>query len=350
LTSANLIAEYQRQQGDLEDFWARRSSRLRHQREACLFGRPVSFLTNDERVWPAVDLCCSQYSSAPPAWTTPFTLQLVVQEAPALARPGPAPDDLAERIQYTADGDWLAMLLGGWGHCQVDLAGGRVLAVITPELAERPDLFAQHVLNTVLTNLFQANGLGMLHATCLLRGEHALLLMAPHNSGKSTTALRLVLAGWQLLSDSQVYVSPPATHPRLQLMGFPVGRLKLREDMLGHFPQLRPWLMEERVRGETKHTLELWRYQPELVQTEAVTPAAVDACLLQRSADGRTRLRPADSAEVRQAVVSNSLHLHTEAVWLGNLAAIERLVEQANWHRLEIGPDGEGIVEAVEAL
>jgi hypothetical protein len=350
LTSANLIAEYRHQQGDLEDFWARRASRLRYEREACLFGRPVRFLTNDERLWTAVDLCCSQYSSAPPAWATPFTLQLVVHEAPALASPGPAPDDLADRIQYTADGNWLAMLLGGWGHCQVDLAGGRALAVVTPELAQRPDLFAQYVLNTTLTNLFQANGLGMLHATCLLRGEDALLLMAPHNSGKSTTALRLVLAGWQLLSDSQVYVPPPATHPQLQLMGFPVGRLKLREDMLDHFPQLRPWLTEEQVRGEAKHTLDLRRYQPELVQAEAVTPTAVVACLLERAENGRTRLRPADPAEVRQAVVSNSLHLHTEAVWLGNLAAIERLVEQARWHRLEIGLDGEGIVEAVEAL
>jgi len=344
----SLLPEYERQRDGLEDFWSRRASRPRFEQELCLFGRPVRLLSNHEGPLAAAELCRPQYSIAPQAWAAPFTIQVIVGEA--RARLGPPPNNLIDYVQYTADGDWMSMLLGGWGQCQIDLAGGRALASLTPELAHRPDLIAQCLLNTILTNLFMAHGLGMLHATCLLRGDHALLLIAPHNSGKSSTALRLVLSGWRLLSDSQVYVPPPATHPDMPLMGFPVGRIKLREDMLGEFPEFGPLLSAEQVRGETKYTLDLGRFRPDLVERTAVTPAALDACLLSRGSGARARLAPVDPAEVRAAVVANSLQRHTPAVWRRNLAALEPLVAQARWRRLEIGASADGIVQAVDTL
>ena len=43
----------------------------------------------------------------------------------------------------------------------------------------------------------------------------------------------------------------------LQLFGFPVGKGKLRRDMVSHFPLLQPHLIAEPVRDETKYALDL---------------------------------------------------------------------------------------------
>jgi hypothetical protein len=245
----------------------------------------------------------------------------------------------------------MAVQLGAWGHFQIDLGRGEALAVLTPELARRPELASQWVLNTILTNLFMAGGLAMLHGTCLVRGQRALLLLAPHNSGKSTAALRLALSGWRLMSDSQVYVSPAGGPLGVQLMGFPVGRAKLRADMAEDFPELRPLLQAEAVRHETKYTLDLRQEDPALVQEDAARPAAIEVCLLSRASGGAgTRLAPLERAEALEALVRNSLHAHTEAVWRRNLKALEPLVEGAHWHRLVVGADPAGMIRLIEGL
>jgi hypothetical protein len=311
----------------------------------------VQFSSNDRDVLAAVDLCQPMYSTAPAVATAPLDFQLIVGPAPV--PPGPPPAELVRHIHYVADGDWMAMQLGAWGHCQVDLRQGSALAVLTPELAGRADLVNLCLLNTVLTNWFQANGLAMLHATGLLRSQRALLLMAPHNSGKSTTALQLVLAGYRLLSDSQVYLAPASSGPTgagLQLMGFPVGRIKLREDMLPRFLHLQAKLTTEEVRGEMKYMLDLRHMDPALVQEAAIIPTGIDVCLLRRSADGHSRLLPVGREEAMEAAVLNSLHYHTDDVWQRDLELIDQLLDAARWHRLEVGAAPAEIVNTLEAL
>ena len=344
--SGDLDDLYARHQDRLEDFWNRRENRPRFEREFRLFGRRVRMASNQADVLASADYSIPQYSVAPPTDDAPFAIQLIVQPAPL--SPGPAPDDLMRHIQYAGDGDWLAMQLGAWGHCQVELRAGRALAVLTPELAGQPELVSRCLLNTILTNLFIASGLGLLHATCLVRDERVLLLMAPHNAGKSTTALRLALAGYALMSDSMVYVSPKPDG--IQLLGFPVGRVKLRADVLAEFPRLQPLFTPEPIRGETRHALDLRRLDPALVCSSAIQPTAVDLCLLERSESHETQLRPATRAAIMEAVMQSSLYFDTAAVWRRNLAALDKLVARARLHHLLVGSEAGGIVQAVETL
>jgi hypothetical protein len=185
----------------------------------------------------------------------------------------------------------------------------------------------------------------MLHATGLVVGDRALLLMAPHNTGKSTTALRLVLAGYRLLSDSHIYAAQ--YHDGLLLTGFPVGRIKLRQDMAAEFPQLQPLLTPEAARDETKYVVDLRRLLPERVCAEAVYPARLDLCLLSRSNMAASRLTPAHRAEIEEAVMLNSLHYDPDEVWTRNLAILELLLDRCQLHRLSVGSDPAGIVAAV---
>jgi hypothetical protein len=330
----------------LEDFWGRRENQPRFERHFYLFGRLMQVLSNDEGVLAAVDLSRLLYSEAPPTVEKGFMLQLVVR--PSAQEPGPPPEDLFDHIQYSGYGRWLALHVGRWGQAFVDLEAGAAVVILTPELAARPDIVSRGLLNTLFNNLLTASGFSMLHATGLERNGRALLLMAPHNSGKSTTALRLVMGGFRLLSDSQIYLSPD--HEMLWLMGFPVGLAKLRTDMVAAFPQVAPYLESERVRDEVKYRVNLRRMDARLFCGEAVQPVGVTFCLLARNGQAESRVRPATREEVMAAVMVNSIHYDTAAVWQRNLVLISQLVDGAELYHLTIGTDVAGIAELAQAL
>jgi hypothetical protein len=302
--------------------------------------------SNQAGVLAAADFSQPLYSLAPAVESAPLVIRLVVRPAPLPV--GPVPENLFSHIQYTGEGDWLALQLGAWGHCQVNLAAGHALAVLTPELAERPEIVSRCLLNTVFNNLLTARGLSMLHATSLVRDGRVLLLIAPHHTGKSTSALSLTLAGYPLMSDSQVYITLQTVG--FSLTGFPVGRVKLRRDMLPGFPELRSLLTAEEVRGETKFVLDLRQLNPALVYETAVVPAGIELCLLTRQADPATTLRPATREAVMEAAMLNSLHYDRAEAWRVNVAAIERLVETARWHHLAVGTDAGQLVARVNQL
>ena len=316
--------------GRLEDFWERAENRPVSRREFRLYGRQVEVASNHAGVLDALEECIPLYSTAPPVDDAPYRLQFVVREA--LADPGPPPEHLPPHIRYTGSAGWIHLDLGGWGQVFTDLARGEARIILSPQLAARPDLVARSVLNTVLTNFAIHDRAGFLHATGLVHGSRVLLLMAPHNSGKSTTAMRLTLSGrYRLLSDSQIYVKQ-TTHG-IRLTGFPVGRGKLRRDMLASFPDLAGRLTPEQVRDETKFVLDLRRLNPDLVEEKAVFPKAVDWCLLSRGQNPQTTLRPATEAEVWESILENSLFLEERAVWETNLGEIEGLVKMARFWR-----------------
>jgi len=338
---------YARHAPSLEDFWSRRDNVLAHTRDFAVFGHSVLLAANQPGVLGAADYSEPLYSSAPPLDAPPLLIRLVVQPMPR--SPGPLPENLFSHIQYAGTEGWLAFQLGAWGHCQADLTAGRALAVLAPELAAEPEVVSRCLLNTLLNNFLTARGLTMLHATSLARdGGQVLLLIAPHGTGKSTSALRLALAGYPLMSDSQVYVSQRPEG--MLLTGFPVGRVKLRRDMLADFPQLRELLRPEEVRGETKFTLDLRRVNPALVCETAVRPERVELCLLTRHAALETTLRPATRAEVLDVTMQNSLHYDRPEAWRANVAGMERLIDAAHWHHLAVGTQPESLLSTIAAL
>jgi hypothetical protein len=231
----------------------------------------------------------------------------------------------------------------------VALARRQATLVLTPELAGRPDLLSRCLLNTVLLNLCLGNGDGMLHASCLEREGRGLLLLAPHNTGKSTTALRLVQHGFRLVSDSMIHILPGGDRP--VLAGFPVGRIKLRGDMLAHFPRLRHRLETEQVRDETKFALDLRSMMPRRVLDSAFSPAKIAFCLLSRNdGEDQTSWSVAGTEAVWAAIMANSIFYDTPQVWGNNLAQIERVLANSQCYHLRIGRNQAGIIAAVEEL
>lgn len=337
---------YRQHVNGMEDFWHRRHASPRVEREIYVFGQPVRIQSNDEATLVAVDHSLPSYSIVSPAEVAPFSIQLVVQSGPG-DRPA-APDNLMQEITYSGHASWLMMELSQWGHAWIDLEAGRAVAVITPELSARPKLVSQCLLNTILLNFSIARGLGLLHASCLIKGDQALLLLGPHNAGKSTTALHLALAGFRLLTDSMVFIDSEGE--RLRLMGFPAGKIKLRHDILSLFPRLRRQLEREIVRDEAKFGLDLRESNRELVQEEAVSPVRIDLCLLSRHQHEETVIAPASEASVWSAIMRNSLYFDRLSTWERNLEQIIPMVESERAHHVTVGSDPSQLIKAISQL
>ncbi len=361
-------ALYERYAGELEDFWGRREAHGRFQRKFHLFGLAFRLRSNVAEALTAVDLALPLYTQIESETDAPeIEIQVAARHGRLAAEP--PPQDLMQRITYTGDGDWLALHLGMWGQVHVDLGRGRATAVIASSLAQRPDLFVQCVLHTILLNFIIAAGYGMLHASCLERAGHALLLLAPHNTGKSTTALRLALAGWRLLTDSMVFVSsgemlpqiarigadstktnpqnprnPRLKNENIRLLGFPVGQIKLRADMAAQFPHLRPYLTPEVVRDETKYRLDLRQVAGVSVWETAVTPSRTTLCLMSRHDAPDTRILAVPPEQVGEAIMQNSLYFDDTVVWQKNLAQLMSFLEGTAVCRLNIGTEGNDVV------
>jgi hypothetical protein len=60
----------------------------------------------------------------------------------------------------------------------------------------------------VFTLASRCQGLVSLHAACIGKAGHGVLLMGPTGSGKSTVTLHCVLQGFEILSEDSVFVAP----------------------------------------------------------------------------------------------------------------------------------------------
>jgi hypothetical protein len=335
---------YRKHNEQMEDFWSRRANAPKYERTIRIFGHPVIFNSNHEKVLDSANLAEQMYSTLDAQNESTWRVHLTVRSG----KSAPPPERLVDLVRYTGADDWLSIDLLEWGNCFVDMKRGEAYAVLSPLLAENPEQVCLVLINTILTNLITRHGYSMLHASALLKDEHLLLLQAPHGTGKSTTALRMILNGYRLLSDSQIYVGEHADG--LWMGGFPVGRIKLRADMLPLFPALAAETQAEPVRNETKHRVDLKRVSPELTFREMIRIRRVEYCLLERGDQSESRIEPLTEQELWPEIMVNSLHFDTQELWAENLRRIGLLLEHANLHRLRIGSAEDEILKTVNGL
>lgn len=331
---------------EMEDFWSRRTNAPKYERLIHMFGHPVLFDSNHARVLDSASLAGQMYSTSDPQEGPVWRVHLTIHDSEP--RPARSPRRLIDLVRYAGAGDWLSIDLREWGNGFVDMKRAEAHAVISSSLAENPELVCQVLINTILNNIATRHGYSMLHASALVKGDHILVLQAPHGTGKSTTALRLLLNGYQLLSDSQVYLGE--REDALWMGGFPVGRIKLRTDMLPLFPALAAEAREEPVRNETKHRVDLTRVDPALSHRAMIQIRRVEFCLLERWDRSESKIESLSEDELWPELMVNSLHYDTPELWNENLRRVDRMLRQAQLHRLHIGTSEAEIIRTVNGL
>jgi hypothetical protein len=330
----------------MEDFWSRRANAPKYEKMVHVFGHAVLFESNHEKVLESATLAEQMYSTSDSSAGSLWRVHLTVHDPDP--QPAPPPERLIDRVHYAGAEEWLSIDLREWGHCFVDMQRGEAHAVLSSTLAEKPEQVCLVLINTILNNFLTRHGYCMLHASALVKEENILVLQAPHGTGKSTTALRLLLNGYQLLSDSQVYLTE--RDGALWIGGFPVGRIKLRTDMLPLFPTFAARAQTEPVRNETKHRVDLTRIDPALTHSEMIRVQRVEFCLLERWDRSESKLEPLSEEELWPEILVNSLHYDAPELWNENLRRIELLLRKANLHRLHIGTSEAEILKTVNQL
>ena len=337
---------YRKHNQQMEDFWSRRANVPKYERMIHIFGHPVLFDSNHARVLDSASLAEKMYSTSDiqngPVWRVHLTVH------DSEPQPAPPPERLVDLVHYAGADDWLSIDLRQWGNCFVDMKRGEAHAILSSSLAENPEQVCQLLLNTILNNFATRRGYSMLHASALIKDEHILVLQAPHGTGKSTTALRLLLNGYQLLSDSQIYLGE--RDGALWMGGFPVGRIKLRADMLPLFPALASEAKEEPVRNETKHRVDLMRVDPTLTYRQMIRIRRVEFCLLERWDRSESKIESLSEDELWPEIMANSLHYDTPELWNENLRRVGLMLRNAHLHRLRIGTSEDEIIRTVNQL
>lgn len=331
---------------DLDDFWRRREAALEHELRYRAYGHPVRVRANAPVLLEAARLSRRRYSRCAPAAGSPLIhLDLVLDRR---MPNDPPPADWPARLRHVAVGPWLTVNAAPWLSAFAHTRRWTGVALVSPGLAEAPRLLSRYVCDTFVLNMIMRTGLGLLHASCLWREGRALLLSAPHNTGKSTTALRLALHGYRLLSDGMTYVR---VHERgLELLGYPVGEAKLRLDMLDAFPGLSGHGEPTLVREDTKMVFDLRRALPRRIVERSVWPREIVLCQLHRTAGRATRLTPLARDEALRALWPESSFVDDEEVMRTNLRAIRALLARARCYRMALGSDEAGILRAVDGL
>lgn len=337
---------YRQHHHRMEDFWSRRLNAPLYEKMIHVFGQPVLFDSNHEIVLEAATLAEQMYSHWDSYGESIWHVHLTVHDPDPQATP--IPERLIDLVQYAGADDWLSIDLREWGHCFVDMKRGEAHAILSSALTESPRLVCQVLLHTILNNLATRHGFSMLHASALVKDGQILVLQAPHGTGKSTTALRLLLNGYQLLSDSQIYVAERDSE--LWMGGFPIGRIKLRTDMLPLFPALAAEARAEPVRNETKHRVDLTRVDPAMAQLDMIRVNRVEFCLLERGNQWQSTIEPLSEDELWHEIMVNSLHYDNADLWKDNLYRVDLLLRKAKLHRLRIGTSEAEILKTVNQL
>lgn len=333
----------------LPDFWSRQTNAQTEAFEFSPFGIPARITANQAEVLEAALLSAGRFSLSPsfptpnPRPPTPLQIQLAVGKGDTL----PVPADLPEQLIYSGMGDWISLSAGQWGHAFAHLPTRTAVAFLSPALAVETRLVSRYIIDHYLLNFILAEW-AMLHASCVLdpAGRRLILMVAPHNTGKSTTALHLLRAGYIFLADGMALLHRQESN--FIVGGYPIGEVKLRDDVLALFPNYTGEAVK--VREQRKTVVNLRAVHPERLAETLFSPAAVQLCLVERSGTSQTEIMPLSPAEAWPTLAANSVYWDEPVRLEHNMTPLQALLQNARLYRLKIGSDVGGIVSAFNSL
>lgn len=328
-----------------EDFWSRQAHRQQHAHTFHALGTPVLISANRPTLLLAARLTSGRYSQASPANADAdgIRIQIIERDAPA----APPPAHWPEQLIYSGVGEWISLSAGEWGYGVGDRCRRTAFAVLAQTLARQTHLVSRYVLDHYVLN-FLFNDWAMLHASSVLdpSGRTLLVMIGAHNAGKSTTALRLLRAGWRFLADGMLLVQK--REGRLIAGGYPIGEVKLRDDVLAQFPD---YTGETHVvREQRKTVIDLRAAHPQGVVETLVSPITIHLCFTERGAGPRTLLTPLTAETARQRLAANTVYWDEPEHLQHNSATLHHLIDLAHLHRLTLGSDVDELIATLETL
>ena len=315
-----------------EDFWSRQHNAQRFSFCFESFDAKVRVTSNVNAMLQAAELSSKRYSQTS-IGERRIEITLVVTQtntAPVPANPN---------IIYSGVDEWITFSVGEWGYGFGNLKTKVARAFLSPALAKDARWVSRFVIDHYVLN-FLLTEWAMIHASCVINPKGTLIAMvAPHNVGKSTTALRLLRSGNKFLADGMILLQE--TGGGLAVGGYPVGEVKLRDDVLSLFPDYRG----ERETGKT--VVDLRAAHADHLVTKVFTPDSICLCLAERGA--HTHLTPIENVNAAPTLAANTVFWDAEPNLKNNSRILNRLLQVARCYRLILGNDDQ-IFSVMETL
>jgi hypothetical protein len=255
---------------------------------------------------------------------------------------------LPELLPFFVDG---SQLPGSMGLLSVYGQGEEVLlhfgdgALVQVRLAAARPFLAGHILAkavgygrleditfTTLAPFLRRQGYFLIHAFGVYREGHCLLFVGASGSGKTTTGLSLVLAGWQLLANDVLLLE--ARPDGVYALPTP-GGLSIREGTVGLLPECQT-LLAEAPSVLDRYDLtnqQLWRGQVPV----AARVTAVYFCQIE---GGEVSVRrPLSQAVALTQLMEQSIDRWDQAMLNAHITLLHQLSQQAESFSLHLGHD-----------
>jgi hypothetical protein len=252
----------------------------------------------------------------------------------------------------------------GWHEATLESPEGRFLGQRLPNTLSCLDRMNKRILGTIawhdkifiyergktlsrlLLNWCNDEGVQVTHAGLVSRGDRGILFVGKSGSGKSTSSLACLLAGFDYLSED--YVGLERCKNGLFVGHSLYNSVFLRTDQLGRFPELAPYAVRGRLPHEEKSVIILSQIYPERLK-QAVP---IRALVLPRITDiASPQLRPASKGEALLALGPTSLlQIPNRGLGVGGFNKLAQLVESVPCFRLEVGSNIMAIPRCLEDL
>lgn len=336
---------------DFPDFWNRRLGDSFSELRFPAYGYTVHFQTNSKVVLDAAKISASRYSHAKPLPGEPV-IEIRVLVVPSFSDT-PVTAELPALLQTVGVGDVLYQAVTPWIQWVTDLKTRACTMMISTALANEPWQLSRSIIDRAVLNILLREGVGQLHATTLVRDDTALLFIAPHGTGKSTTAFHLLNAGFRLMGDGLAFVRTTGAengNMPFELLGYPVGEAKLTNEARPLFPEWEGDGIEVTAHNVVKHVVNLRTIAPDKMIAESVIPKRVILCLAERNGQPLTTAQRMDADAAFLRVLPDTIFWDEPEAMASSLSKVKQLIRYASCYRLTLGADREQLIETITGL
>jgi hypothetical protein len=259
-----------------------------------------------------------------------------------------------ELVSYYGVDSLVTIRMPRYGLITVDLNSNRLIGAVTRNCLEVYGAF-EDVLMISLAPLYRRRGWFPLHAFAALAPNGQAALITGHmGSGKTTTGLALLNAGWKLLSNDSPLLTNQAE--QIRVLAYP-GRLSAFDDSLAFFEALKRFIPDEAETESQMAIIDLMApagpqkrvFRAEEAFDEPWASVGVaGGVFFPQVVPGlqQSELVAVSPKEAVLQLMPQAIEGWDKAAIARNLQLLRRLVEQVPCYQLRLSPD----VETLPAL
>lgn len=259
----------------------------------------------------------------------------------------PAPPDLRPSFQkgnlltYYIDGSTATVHFPRFGQITLDLTKGETKGKLIPETVHNYNVL-EDIVAIGLSPHLRRRGMFLIHGFAAARKGQGIILVGPIASGKTTTGMALLNAGWKLLSNDS-----PIINQDSRILSYP-GMLTASPDSFARFRATsRIISMELESPGVKKLAVPAEQIWPSVWIDQAAPAVIFFPSIEFRKKPFLTPLKPIESL---RRLLPQAVEQWDQKMIPSHLQVLSRLVKKASSFCLHLGTEIEAIPSLLESV